>query len=96
MDDEEAEAALLALGGALTWKRWGFYRQIAGFSDMPDVMDYLIDHKKRLRFLRLYDVFVVRHCVFEKDIWEDCPHIFASQATAKAACERHHATGKWK
>lgn len=28
--------------------------------------------------------------------YEDCPRTFDTLAAAKAACEHHHATGKWE
>lgn len=84
MDDAEAEAALLALG-EWDWEEW--------------------DADEKLNFGSVDNAYYMVGYVVDGQYWKSTllnPRVegniikFPALDTAKAACERHRATGKWE
>ncbi len=96
MDEQEAEAALLALALRLEWRYLG--ENESKRHPVEEAMTgqywysiYLKTGRNGAKmywvrpYLRVWPPNADRH-----------PYCYTSRPAAKAACERHYATGKWK
>jgi hypothetical protein len=85
--DREAEAALLALGSQLEWTTDLAGRCIGKCGDGRGANSYTIEPPApRSPFYQASMTW---------DSWGFAPNPFNTIIAAKAACERHYATGKW-
>lgn len=85
MDDPQAEAVLVALGPSLTWVAVDEHGNSTG---RKDAALYIVHPDAEVAWL------------FRAARWsfpaEMCPTLSQTEADAKAACERHYATGRWE
>ena len=95
MDDTEAvhgstydaEAVLLALGSRLEWSDFILSSQRIGWWGQHDGTTYVIKIKKGKFFCTR---------LTSASRTENNLPVFKTVPAAKAACERHYATGKWE
>ena len=92
MDDAEAEAVLLALGPQLEWKTGTPEKARPYWYAVPDRFHGYVIHSTR-RWLPPFGVVYQAKVLPVGKVLN--PYRLRTLADAKAACERHHATGKW-
>ena len=92
MQNAEAEDALLALGGTLTWE-WAD-NGVIEFAATTEG-HYQVGRKRR-GAVACYARFIDwQASPFEEGFADESPRTYRGRAAAKAACEQHYATGKW-
>lgn len=96
MDDAEAEAVLLALGPKLTWQEEPRKGREPDLFAVPN-RDHSYMVQRTRKWWSPLRVMYKAQFIESADCSEQCcPKAFSLQAAAKAACERHFATGKWE
>lgn len=90
MEPVEAESVLMALAHYLEW----IFVACPGFDDTW--LARLPDERCYETYRYPWKEIVECRCLYPDGDEADLPHKAPDVAAAKAACERHHVTGKWE